>query len=310
MRYLVTGGAGLIGSHLCEALIKLHGHTVICVDSGVIGRRRNIEHLLRYDNFILEWKDILDNDFDIGPVDGIYHLASPTAPAETYKHSDLTVLVNSGGVLKAIAWAEKYCAKLLFASSVKVHDRLNFGAAYIQGKILGEKYCEEAKFPKVARMGNVYGPKMAIDDSRVIPTFCRNVRDGKPLSVWGDGQQIDSFCYVTDAVSALIKLMDSEHIGVFEIGSPEGITIYDLALETISATGAEVPIEFAQPGGGSVVVCNNLAYSNNRTCAALLDKNRKVPNISNAVNYLRWKPETTLKDGIKKTFEYYKTIGE
>lgn len=307
MRYLVTGGCGFIGSHLCEALIG-RGDEVICVDSGVIGRERNIAKLIGNPRFRLEWQDVT-HAFDFGPVDGIFHLASPTAPAETYKHVEMTLKVNSEATLRLLEMADKYEARFLFNSSIKVNDRITFGSTYIQGKILGEQFCLASGKAKVARLGNIYGPKMAADDSRVIPTFLRNIIQGKPLSVWGDGSQIDSFCYVDDCIKGLTAYMDSNNwYGLIEFGSPEGITILELAYEVLRITGKDVPICFEQPGGGMVVLCNNEAYSHNRTARALAAKQRKVPNITQASNYLRWKPEVTLAEGIMETYEYYKTI--
>lgn len=306
MRYLVTGGTGFLGSNLCAALIGL-GHEVFCVDSGIIGTERNVAGLIGNKRFVLDTVDVC-KPFDCGEVDGIFHLASPTAPAETYKHPKVTLAVNSDAVVNMIDMAERYSAKLLFASSIKVRDLRTFGAAYIQGKILGEQYCADAKFPKVARMGNIYGPNMAADDSRVIPTFIRNTIAGKPLNVWGDGQQVDSFCYVDDAIRALIGLMDSTFEGVMEIGSPEPITIIDLAYQVLTVNKCDLPIIFDQPGGASVVVCNNLSYENNRTIKALAAKSRKVPDTTLAEMFLKWRPRVTLADGIWKTTEYYKSI--
>lgn len=305
MRFLVTGASGFIGSHICDALIAA-GHHVLGVDSGVIGKERNVAHLMGHERFSFEYHDVC-HAMDWGKVDGIYHLASPTAPAEAYKHAEMTLAVNSKATLLMLEMAQKYEAKMLFASSVKVKDKFHFGSTYIQGKILGEQMCLGNK-AKVARMGNIYGPRMAADDSRVIPAYCRSVRDGKPLSVWGDGEQVDSFCYVSDAVRALVAFMDGPYDGVLEIGSPDGIRIRDLAGAVIQATGIDVPIYFEQPGGGVIVTCNNASAENIRTPEALKGKNRKVPDIGPAQNYLRWQPQVGLHDGIKKTFEYYKEI--
>lgn len=303
MRYLITGGAGFLGSHLCEALLNA-GHEVKCIDSGVIGGQHNVAHLMENPRFDLDYQDVC-HTFDCGPIDGIFHLASPTAPAETYKHPRMTLEINSNATLKLLWMAEKYNAKFLFASSVKVKDDVNFGSTYIQGKMLGERFCDNG-WAKVARMGNVYGPRMAKDDSRVIPTFIRNVIAGKPLSVWGDGEQIDSFCYVDDAIRALISFMDSDFDGVIEFGASYGITILNLAKTVLAVNRVELPIVFDQPGGGVVVACPT--YENNRTTAALAAKSRKVPNISAATNYLGWQPQIGLHEGILKTTEYYKEI--
>jgi nucleoside-diphosphate-sugar epimerase len=306
MRYIVTGGLGCLGSNLCGALL-MQGHEVKCIDSGVIGNETNIEKYIGSTRFDFEYYDIC-HKFDCGNVDGIFHLASPTAPAETYKHPAMTLDVNSKATLQLLEMAEKYQAKFLFASSIKVNDKQTFGSTYIQGKILGEKFCVDSGFAKVARMGNVYGPGMAKDDSRVIPTFIRNTITGTPFNVWGDGNQIDAFCYVSDIIKALVKFMDSDHHGVMELGSPNGITIKDLACNIMAINGVDLPIVYDQPGGASVVVTNNASFSNNRTPNALAAKSRKVPDISLAYNYLRWKPEIGLQEGITKTTEYYKEI--
>jgi nucleoside-diphosphate-sugar epimerase len=306
MRYLVAGGMGFLGSHLCGALLT-QGHEVKCIDSGVIGNESNVSNLMGRSQFDCEYYDVC-HKFDCGKVDGIFHLASPTAPAETYKHPAMTLDVNSKATLQLLEMAEKYQAKFLFASSIKVNDKQTFGSTYIQGKILGEKFCAESGFAKVARMGNVYGPNMAKDDSRVIPTFIRACIENKPINVWGDGSQVDAFCYVSDIIKVLVRFMESDHTGVMELGSPNGITIKDLACNIMAINGVDLPIIYDQPGGAAVVVCNNAAFSNNRTPHALAAKSRKVPDISVATNYLRWKPEIGLEEGIKKTTAYYKEI--
>ena len=306
MKYLVTGATGFLGSHLCTALVK-SGDSVLAVDSNVIGNDRNVLHLIGRDGFKLEYRDVCD-PFDFGSVDGIFHLASPTAPAETYKHPEMTLKVNSDSTWWLLDAAARQKAKFLFTSSIKVNDRQTFGSTYIRGKILGEKFCYESRFAKVARLGNVYGPNMAEDDSRVIPTFIRNTITGTPFNVWGDGSQIDAFCYVDDIIKALVKFMRSGHDGVMEFGSPMGITIHDLACNIMQINGVDLPIIFDQPGGASVVACNNAMFSNNRTDKALAAKSRKVPDISLARNYLRWQPEIGLHEGITKTTEYYREV--
>ena len=306
MRYLITGGLGFLGSHLCDALITA-GHEVLGVDSCVIGCARNVKQLGNHPRFRLEVRDVC-TPFDFGKVDGIYHLASPTAPAETYKHPDMTLKVNSDATGWLLEAAEQQGARFLFASSIKVNDRQTFGSTYIQGKILGEQFCRASGFAKVARMGNVYGPRMAADDSRVIPTFIRNTINGTPFNVWGDGSQVDAFCFVSDIVTALMRLMESEHRGVMELGSPVGITIQDLACAVMQTNGVDLPIIYDQPGGAAVVTCQNAAWSSNRTGPALAAKSRKVPDISVARNYLRWNPAVGLNDGIVKTTAYYKEI--
>lgn len=305
MRSLVTGATGFIGSHLCDALVSI-GHEVIGVDSGVIGNERNISKLIGNPQFKFEAADVIE-PFDFGPVDWIFHFASPTAPAETYKHPKITLEVNTIATSHALQLANKYKAKMMFASSIKVKDAITFGSEYIKGKMFGEQYCT-AHEVKIARMGNIYGPRMASDDSRVIPTFCRNIIHDEPMNIWGDGSQVDSFCYIQDCIRGLISFMESDVSGVVEFGDPVGITILDLAYTMLRTLGAQVPIMFEQPGGGCVVLCNNEPYAHNRTARALAAKQRKVPDIHIARDKFGWYPRINMEYGIRQTFEYYKSI--
>lgn len=306
MRYMVTGAAGFLGSHLCDALLH-DGHVVIGVDSLVIGNPRNLFYCKHHPRFAFIERDLCESIPQID-VDGIFHLASPTAPAETVKHRDMTLKINSDVMQNMVEFADKQNAKLLFASSVKVEDKDAFASTYIIGKRNGENICFEYGKAKIARMGNIYGPRMAVDDSRVIPAFLRNCILGRPLSVWGDGGQLDSFCFFIDAVRALVSFMDSEHTGLIEIGEPSGITIKKLAYMVIRATGIDVPIIFEQPGGGYVVSTGNMTFEEARTAEALKGKCRKIPDISLARKLLKWEPVWSLNYGLQQTFEYYKTM--
>jgi nucleoside-diphosphate-sugar epimerase len=269
---------------------------------GAPGERRRIGAEARQAD-LREW-------FDTPKVDGIFHLASPTAPAETYKHAEMTLQVNTDGTHNLIEVADFWGARFLFASSVKVTDQITFNSTYIAGKREGERLCAKDENIKVARMGNVYGPRMAPNDSRVIPTFCRAVRDKEPLRVWGDGQQVDSFCYVSDVIKGLISFMQSDVSRVVEFGDSEGITIEKLAHTVIDVLEVkDGTICYEQPGGGVCLVPVDGTMSNNRSTSALHAKARKVPDTSRAMNELRWSPRVGLPDGLRRTYEYYKTIG-
>ncbi len=306
MKFLVTGASGFIGSHLCETLLA-QGHEVIGMDSCIIGRKENIEFLLNCPRFQFIESDLCSGDLPTIPVDGIFHFASPTAPAETYKHPGMTLDVNTRVTEWLLDLAAFYRARFLFASSIKVSDELSFKSTYIAGKREGERLCQAAG-AKIARMGNIYGPRMAPDDSRVIPTFCRNIRDGKPISVWGDGQQMDSFCYVDDAIKALTLLMLSDVSGVVEIGDPVGITIERLAMTMIGVLHAQASICYEQPGGSVCVISVDGTMSNNRTTSAIHAKARKVPDIGRAKKELNWSPVISLPTGIRRTYEHYQFI--
>ena len=305
MKFLVTGASGFLGSHLCEELLS-RGNEVVGVDSNIIGSMENIAFLMNCPRFKFVQADV--REWTEAPkVDGIFHMASPTAPAETYKHPQITLQVNTDATELLLDLAEFWCAKFLFASSVKVSDEITFASAYIAGKREGERICRQHA-AKIARMGNIYGPRMAANDSRVIPTFMRAVRDGKPLTVWGDGQQVDSFCYVNDLIRGLIMFMHAADAGVFEFGSPVGITIEHLAYDVIETLGAKSHIVYEQPGGGVAVVPVDGTMSNNRTTAALHAKSRKVPNTTRAKEVLNWTPQVSLPAGIRRTYEYYQSI--
>lgn len=307
MNIVVTGASGFLGSHLCDALVS-SGHTVVGIDSNLIGRSANLDNVLGDPHFSFVLADVSAQGLNLsqfGKIDFVFHLASPTAPAETYRHPEATLAVNSQGVLRMMDVAERNRAGFMFASSVKVSDAETFSSEYIRGKRNGEQFTLSNPAFKVARFGNVYGPRMALNDSRVIPTWCRNAIQNRPIAIWGDGSQVDSFCYVSDAVRALTAFMESSEAGVMEFGNPDGISILDLAYTFCKALDQDIPIVFEQAGGAAVVLCNNASWANNRTCRALAAKQRKVPDISWARKRLKWTPKVSLEEGILQTHRYY-----
>jgi nucleoside-diphosphate-sugar epimerase len=284
MRYLVTGGAGFIGSHLCDALVD-SGHDVTCLDSLLTGRMENVDHLMS--NPLFSFVHASACNGLVFNVDGIFHLASPTAPVDSNKYEGETINVNSIGTRKLIQMAKRHRSKFLFASSVKVLGECNRVKAYIAAKRLGEKICIELGNKigaKVARLASVYGPRMRKDDSRVIPVFIDRATRGEPLSVWNGGTQVDSFCYVSDIVDGLIRFMESEEPGVVEFGYPNGVSIISLAHIIKRLTGSQSPI-----------------YKDEKI--EVVEECHKVVNISAAMKILGWQPKVDLETGLLKMIE-------
>jgi len=288
MNILVTGGAGFIGSHLCDTLIK-QGHKVFCIDNMVTGSYKNIQHLLKNYNFILKEGDVelidqvLQQNSEIRQ---IYHLASPTAPDDINKNKDMTRRVNSTGTCKLISLAERIRAKLLFVSSVKVCGECPRVRDYIFGKRMGEELTINS-YGKVARLASVYGPNMSVTDSRVIPVFITKTLRKEPISLWNGGSQIDSFCYVDDIVRGLISFMNSQEIGVIEFGAPEGISIKNLAEKIMNQITSDIVVKTDE----NVLV---------------VDECHKVVDISKAKTLLGWIPAISLEEGLNRTIEYFR----
>lgn len=239
MRYLVAGGAGFIGSHLCDNLISKE-HKVICLDSFITGTKRNIEHLIDNDNFQLIQASVTEG-LSIPRVDGIFHLASPTDPAKVREYASITLESNIVGTSILLNEAKNQNASFLFVSSVRVFDSVV--TDYSKAKKIGEEICQSfidaGADVKIARMCSVYGKRMMKDDSRVIPTFIRKAKAGVDLIVYDD---VDSFCYVEDAVEALYQVMMSKNEGTFNVTTDEVTRIVDLANLIIKLTNSNSKI--------------------------------------------------------------------
>jgi nucleoside-diphosphate-sugar epimerase len=288
MNILVTGGAGFIGSHLCDTLMK-QGHKVLCIDNMVSGSYKNIQHLLTNYNFILKEGevDLIDQVLQQNrEIQQIYHLASPTAPDDINNNKEMTRRVNSTGTCKLLSLAERIRAKFLFVSSVKVCGECPRVGDYIFGKRIGEELTINS-YGKVARLASVYGPNMAMTDSRVIPVFITKTLRKEPISLWNGGSQIDSFCYVDDIVRGLISFMNSQEIGVIEFGAPEGISIKNLAEKIMNQITSEIVVKTDE----NILV---------------VDECHKVVDISRAKQLLDWVPTVSLDNGLYKTIDYFK----
>jgi len=303
---LVTGGAGFIGSHLCELLLK-RGHKVICADNLGSGNRRNVEHLLTNDNFSFMQHDIVNPLHVDGPLDQIYHLASRASPVDYQQYPVETALANSMGTHNMIKLAMEKNATLLFSSTSeaygepKVHPQVEsywgnvnpvgVRSCYDESKRFGEALLMAYKRQynvdiKIVRIFNTYGPRMRLDDGRVIPNFITQVLKNKPITIYGDGMQTRSLCYVSDLVDGLYMMMNSGHVGPKNLGNPEEITMLDLAkkIKNIAASSSEF-------------VFHPLPED---------DPTKRQPDISMAMQMLGFQPRVSMDEGLQKTVEWFK----
>jgi len=314
---LVTGGAGFIGSHLCERLLK--EANVICVDDFSNSSPKNIEHLLQYPDFEFINYDI-DNPIDLNSFDEldkfkvkyqgiqeIYHLACPTSPKEFEKLKMKSLLSNSSAMINTLDLAVKYRAKYVFTSSSVVYGDLKDGekfsedykgvvdhltprACYDEGKRFAETCVETYRQvygvdAKIARVFTTYGPRMKLFEGQLIPDFIINALEGKDLVIYGDEQMATSLCYISDLVDGLVRLMGSNpDIKIVNIGSDERISYVDVANKIIALTGSISKVVFDKP-------------------LVFLTK-KGMPDIALAKDALGWMPLVRLDDGLQKAIDY------
>lgn len=307
-RILVTGGAGFLGSHLCEHLLR-KGEDVLCVDNFYTGTKRNIAHLLDQPYFELLRHDITFPLYV--EVDEIYNLACPASPIHYQNDPVQTTKVNVHGSINMLGLAKRLKAKILQASTSEVYgdptvhpqpetywgnvNCIGPRSCYDEGKRCAETlffdYHRQYKIRiKVARIFNTYGPRMHPNDGRVISNFILQALRNEPITVYGDGLQTRSFCYVDDMVEGLIRLMDSpdEVTGPINLGNPEEISILELAQKIIELTGSKSKILFKSP--------------------PVDDPRHRQPLIDLAREKLGWTPKTPLVEGLKKTIQYFEDL--
>lgn len=307
---LVTGGAGFIGSHLCERLLT-DGYAVICVDNLITGSEKNIEHLRQNPNFRFERLDITWEWKDLGKIDYLFHLASPASPVDYQKYPEETAEVNSMGTIGMLKQAANHKARFLLASTSEIYgDPLEhpqketywgnvntFGprSCYDESKRFAETYTyiflhKYDLDARVVRIFNTYGPKMQHDDGRVVSNFINMALEGNPLKVDGDGSQTRSFCFISDMVDGLTVAMFGKNTTgeIFNLGNPDEFTIKNLAEKVIEMTESSSKIEFSEN------------FREN-------DPMRRRPDITKARNLLGWEPKVGLEEGLEKTIKYYKS---
>ncbi|MCK5023526.1 MAG: SDR family oxidoreductase [Candidatus Aenigmarchaeota archaeon] len=305
---LVTGGAGFIGSHICERLLK-NKNTVFCVDNLVTGTKDNVKLFLKDPNFTFIEQDVSKHPIEIDhKIDYIFHLASPASPVDYQKYPIETMMVNSIGTLNVLNFAKKKGATLLFSSTSEVYgdpqkhpqsedywgnvNTMGPRSCYDESK----RFAEALTFSyhqlygidvKIARIFNTYGPRMRANDGRAIPNFVSQSLAGRPVTVYGDGKQTRSFCYISDMVNGLITLIESKYSGEpFNIGNPDERKIVKVAEMVQEITETK-----------SKIVFKPLPKD---------DPAKRRPDIKKSLSKLRWEPKIGFSDGLKLTIDYFR----
>lgn len=304
-RILITGGAGFIGSHLCESLLKKEAD-LVCVDNYFSGHKDNIREFLLHPYFEIIRHDIIHPLFI--EVDKIYHLACPASPIHYNYNAIKTVKTNVMGTINMLGLAKRVKSPILLASSSevygnsKVHPQpenywgnvnpIGIRSCYDEGKRVAETlmmdyYRQNKVDVKIVRIFNTYGPRMAINDGRVVNNFIIQALKGESLTVYGDGSQTRSFCYVSDLIQALIKMMETKNFnGPVNLGNPTELSILDLAKKVLKLTKSS-----------SKIIHRPLPPD---------DPVRRCPDISLAKEKLGWTPKINLEEGLQKTITYFK----
>jgi dTDP-glucose 4,6-dehydratase len=305
---LVTGAAGFLGSHLCEKMLE-HGCRVIGVDNFITGAQRNIEHLLGRDDFELREHDISKPYYIDGPVDFILHFASPASPIDYLELPIQTLKVGSLGTHNTLGVAHAKGARLLLASTSEVYGDplVNPQKETYWGNVnpVGPRgvYDEAKRFAeamvmayhryhgvetRIVRIFNTYGPRMRLRDGRVVPAFVSQALAGQPMTVFGDGSQTRSFCYVDDLIEGIFRLLLSERVEPTNIGNPHEMTILQFAEEIKRITGSASGIEMRP--------------------LPVDDPKQRRPDITIAREVLGWEPQVGLQQGLEKTIAYFQGV--
>lgn len=302
---VVTGGAGFIGSHLCDALLKA-GHRVICIDNLLTGNADNISHLMGNDNFLFVKHDVTNYIHVTGPVDMIFHFASPASPIDYLELPIQTLKVGALGTHKALGLAKEKGARFLLASTSEVYGdpEIHPQPEEYWGNVnpIGPRgvYDEAKRFAeaitmayhryhgvdtKIIRIFNTYGPRMRAGDGRVVPAFINQALKGEDLTIFGSGSQTRSFCFVSDLIRGIIKMMNSSLTGPVNLGNPAEMTIGQFAQTIIDLTDSK-----------SGTVFQELPVD---------DPKVRQPDISKAKKELGWEPQVSLEQGLRQTIDFF-----
>jgi UDP-glucuronate decarboxylase len=305
MRYLVTGGAGFLGSHLCERLLR-DKHEVICLDNYFTGRKENVRHLKNNPDFELIRHDVTHPL--LLEVDRIYHLACPASPIHYQYNAIKTIKASVLGTINMLGMAKRVKARVLFASTSEVYgdpivhpqkedywgnvNTIGIRSCYDEGKRVAETlmmdyHRQNNVDVKIIRIFNTYGPRMLPNDGRVVSNFIIQALKGQDITVYGTGSQTRSFCYVDDLIEGMVRMMNTENfIGPVNLGNQEEYTILELAQKIITMTGSK----------------SNIIYKPLPSD----DPTQRQPDITLAGQKLGWKPAVSVSDGLTRTIEYFK----
>lgn len=308
MNILVTGGCGFIGSNLCRKLVE-QNHNVFCVDNLMTGSITNINDIIDLPNFKYAYYDVKSEyTFEFVP-DQIYHLACPASPIHYQNNSLDTILTCIKGAINMLELANKYKCRILLTSTSEVYgdpdvspqnenywgnvNPVGLRSCYDEGKRVSETLFVEYNRClnvdiRIARIFNTYGPYLHENDGRVIGNFIIQALNDKPITIYGNGSQTRSFCYIDDQLNGLVLLMNSDnYVGPINIGNPNEITVRELANIIIKLTNSKSDIVFLDLPSD--------------------DPKKRNPDITKAIKYLNWKPKVNLNDGLIKTIEYFKS---
>lgn len=306
MRAILTGGAGFLGSHLCDLLIE-KGWDVVCVDNLVTGADSNVSHLMSNPRFKFVKHDVSEHIDVDGPVDAILHFASPASPPDYLKFPIQTLKVGALGTHNALGLAKAKGCKFLLASTSECYgdpdvspqpetywghvNPIGPRGVYDEAKRFAEAitmayHRYHGVDTRIVRIFNTYGPRMRLNDGRALPNFLYQALVGLPITVYGNGKQTRSFCYVSDLIAGIYKLLESNEHEPVNIGNPQEISILEFAERVRALVGSKAPIIF-EP-------------------LPVDDPKQRCPDIAKARRVLNWEPKVELKDGLQITYDYFK----
>jgi dTDP-glucose 4,6-dehydratase len=310
MRVLITGGAGFLGSHLCDRFLA-EGHEVIAMDNLITGTTANIEHLAGHERFLFIKHDVTNYIYVEGPLDAVLHFASPASPIDYLELPIQTLKVGALGTHKALGLAKAKGARFLLASTSEVYgdplvhpqaeeywgnvNPIGPRGVYDEAKRFGEAMAMayhryHSVDTRIVRIFNTFGPRMRLNDGRVVPNFIAQALRGEPLTIYGDGMQTRSFCYVSDLVEGIYRLLRSNESDPVNIGNPNEMTILDFARKIVELTGSRSEITFIRPEDVRIQD----------------DPKVRQPDIDKARRILGWEPQVKLDEGLRQTIEWFK----